>query len=89
MNPHTQALVHSLLASQLGIPDESIEDTQTFDALGLDLLDLMFVVLRLEQFDSGKGDFPVAALDNARTVADLVELVQGWLGADTSRRSVA
>ena len=89
MNPHTQALVHSLLASQLEIPEESVADTQTFDSLGLDLLDLMFVVLHLEQFDSGKGDFPVAALDNARTVGDLVALVQGWLDRNTSQRSVA
>lgn len=85
MNPHTQALVHSLIASQLHIPDESIEDTGTFDALGLDLLDLLFVVLRLEKFDSGKGDFPVASLDDARTVGDLVALVDGWLHRSATR----
>lgn len=99
MNPHTQALVHSLLASQLQIPEESIDDAHTLDALGLDPLDLVFVVLRLEQFDRGKGDFPLAALADARSVRDLVLLVDLWLQRGTTpgrlqttgpaRRSVA
>jgi hypothetical protein len=38
----------------------------SFAKLGLDPLDLVLVVLRLEDFDRGNGDFPVAALAHAR-----------------------
>jgi acyl carrier protein len=82
MKSHSQALVHHLLASRLRIDDESIEDTHSFDELGMDPLDLVLVVIRLEDFDRGGGDFPVAALDHARTVGDLVELVDVWLSRD-------
>jgi hypothetical protein len=85
MNPHTQALVHCPIASPLQISDESIEDTGTVDALGLDLFDLLFDVLCLEKFDSGKGDFPVASLDDARTVGDFAALVDGWLHRSATR----
>jgi hypothetical protein len=55
----------------------------------LDPLDLVLVVLRLESLDRGKGDFPVAALDRATTVGDLVALVDRWLQGDTVPRAIA
>jgi acyl carrier protein len=63
----------------LGIEDESIDEAHRFDELGLDSLDLVLVVLRLEEFYRGAGEFPVAELAQASRVADLVCLVQAWL----------
>jgi acyl carrier protein len=78
MNSISQALVHKLIASHLRLDDASIKDAHGFDELGLDPLDLVLVVLRLESFDRGTGDFPVARLEHARTVGDLVALVDLW-----------
>jgi hypothetical protein len=55
MNYPSQALVHHLFASHLQIDDASIKNTHSFDELGLDPLDLVLVVLRLEDFDRGNG----------------------------------
>jgi acyl carrier protein len=79
MNSYCRTLVHRAIASQLRIDDASIDDAQTFDELGMDPMDLVLVVLRLEQFDRGQGDFPLAALAEARTVGDLVLIVDLWL----------
>jgi hypothetical protein len=49
----------------------------------MDLLDVLLVVLRLEHFDHGDGDFPFAALEHTKTVGDLVALVDLWLQDDT------
>jgi acyl carrier protein len=78
MSSPFQSLVHGLLAAKLRIEAGSIDDTQRLDELGLDPLDLVLVVLRLEEFDRGRGDFPVAALEQAKTVGDLVALVDRW-----------
>jgi hypothetical protein len=42
--------VHYLLALQLQTSDEAIEDAQILDDLGLNPLDLVLFVLRLEEF---------------------------------------
>jgi acyl carrier protein len=89
MAPSPQALVHQLLASRLRIDETSIRDTDRFDDLGLDPLDLLFVVLRLDRFDRGDGEFPLYALEHAATVGDLVDLVALWLQRDTMPSSVA
>jgi acyl carrier protein len=89
MAPSPQALVHQLLASRLRIDEASIRDTDRFDDLGLDPLDLLFVVLRLDRFDRGDGEFPLYALEHAATVGDLVDLVELWLQRDTMPSSVA
>jgi acyl carrier protein len=88
MNSSSQALVHHLLASQLRIDVASIKDAYSFDELGLDPLDLVLTVTRLEDFDRGDGDFPVAALDRAQTVGDLVALVDLWLQRSTMPSSM-
>jgi hypothetical protein len=44
-------------------------------------------VLQLETFDRGEGDFPLVALDRARTVGDLVALVDHWVHRDTQVRA--
>jgi len=88
MKSPSQTLVHHLLASRLQIDDTSIEDAHPFDELGLDPLDLVLVALRLEDLDRGEGDFPVSALAQARTVGDLVALVDLWLQRDRMPSSI-
>jgi acyl carrier protein len=80
----SRAIVHHLLASHLRLDDASIDDAHRFDQLRLDPLDLVLVVLRLEDHDRGRGDFPVGALAHARTVGDLVTLVDLWLSPEPS-----
>jgi acyl carrier protein len=78
MNSPSQALVHALLAAHLHVDHASITDLAALDDLGMDPLDLVLVVVRLEDLDRGAGDFPVAALEHTRTVGDLVTLVEHW-----------
>jgi acyl carrier protein len=82
-----QARVHHLVASHLHIAEAAIEDRHTFDELGLTPLDVVLVVLRLEQLERGEGQFPVAALDDARTVGELVALVDDWLAGGRPARA--
>jgi acyl carrier protein len=77
----SHALVHHLLALQLQTEDEAIEDAQGLDDLGLDPLDLVLFVLRLEEFAGGDDEFPLLGLDHAETVGDLVALVDLWCNA--------
>jgi acyl carrier protein len=46
------------------------------DDLGLDPLDLVLVVLRLEEL--GDGEFPVGDLESVFTVDDLAKVVRVW-----------
>jgi acyl carrier protein len=78
----SQSLIHHLVATQLRIDEPSIHDADTFDELGLSPLDLVLVVLRLEDFDRGDGSFPLGELEDARTVGDLVTLVDLWVQRD-------
>ena len=81
MTTQSQTLVHHLLALQLQMNYESIADTQTLDALGLDPFDLVLFVLRLEELAGVDEDFPLLGLDRAETVGDLVALVDLWCHA--------
>jgi acyl carrier protein len=83
MNSPSRMLVHTLLASHLQIATESIDDRDGLEDLGLDALDMVLVVLRLEDLCGGAGDFPLADLAHARTVGDVVALVDVWLQEDT------
>jgi acyl carrier protein len=78
MSTPSQVIVHALLAAQLRVDEASIVDPIRLDDLGLDPLDLVLVVVELEELDRGAGDFPVAALEHAKTVGDLVTLVELW-----------
>ena len=77
----SQSLVHHLLALQLQTSNEAIEDAQSLEQLGLDPLDLVLFVLRLEEFAGGDDEFPILGLDHAETVGDLVALVDVWCHA--------
>jgi acyl carrier protein len=83
MNSPSQALVHNLLASHLQVDAESLEDGDTLVELGLDALDMVLVVLRLEDLCGGEGGFPLGALAHARTVGDFIALADRWLQEDT------
>jgi acyl carrier protein len=82
MDSHSHALVHHLVASRLHTDDAAIDDAQRLDELGLGPLDLVLIALGLEDLDRGEGDFPIAALEHATTVGDLVTLVEQWLRVD-------
>jgi acyl carrier protein len=72
------------LAQYLRIPVEAILDTQRLkEDLGLDSLDLVTIVLKLEDLEPYHGEFPVGLLENTRTVSDLVALHRDWSDRDT------
>jgi acyl carrier protein len=61
--------------------DEAIEDGQSLEGLGLEPLDLVLFVLKLEEL-LGAGDaFPLLGVERAETVGDLVALVDVWCSA--------
>ncbi|MBX3208565.1 MAG: hypothetical protein KF764_26265 [Labilithrix sp.] len=78
-------IVSFALALHLGIDPAEVEVSHRLEAdLGLDPLDLVLVVLRLEEL--GEVEFPVAELEGLRTVGDLVDVVRQWVhGPDTLR----
>ena len=87
-----QGIKHSTVdvnGIRLHVAEASIQDTDLFDDLGLTPLDLVLVVLQLDKLDTGDGEFPLYALDQATKVGDLVDLVELWLRRDTAPRSVA
>jgi hypothetical protein len=48
----------------------------------------VLVVLRLDRFDRGDGEFPLYELEHATTVGHLVDLVERWLRRNTMPISV-
>jgi acyl carrier protein len=70
-------VVRIALALHLSISPGAVELEHRLEAdLGLDPLDLVLVVLRLEEIEH--AEFPVADLESVATVADLVGLVRAW-----------
>lgn len=70
-------LVRFALALHLDLaPDAIAQEDRLAEDLGLDPLDLVLVVLRLEEVV--QAEFPVADLEHATTVFDLVEIVRSW-----------
>jgi acyl carrier protein len=87
MNSSSQALVYALVASILQI-NETLKAEDPLDELGLDTLDLILLATKLEELDPGNGAFPLETLAHARTMGDLVELVDVWSQRDTSPGSI-
>jgi acyl carrier protein len=76
-------VVRLALALHLSIDPVEIELEHRLDEdLGLDPLDLVLVVLRLEEIE--EAEFPVADLETVTTVADLVSVVRAWSNGDRS-----
>ena len=85
MNDHSFEIVRFALALHLEIvPAAIVESDSLTEDLGLDPLDLVLIVLRLEEL--AEAEFPVASLEHAHTVADLVALVREW-ARDSQRPS--
>lgn len=76
--------VYEALACYLRIPIEVIRDDQRLHHdLGLDAIDLVTIVLRLEDLEPWHGEFPVLLLEHTSTVGDLVALHRDWSDRDT------
>ncbi len=70
-------VVRFALALHLSTDPEEIEPEHRLEAdLGLEPIDLVLVVLRLEEIED--AEFPVADLETVTTVADLAAVVRGW-----------
>jgi len=79
-------LVCFSLALHLGIAPGDVHPFMSLEEdLGLDPLDLVLVVLRLEEL--GEAEFPVAELEGIRTVNDLANVVRAWNRAAGTRAS--
>jgi acyl carrier protein len=65
------------LALHLEVDPSEIDEAMHLERdLGLDPLDLVLVVLRLEEI--GEGEFPVGDLEDVFTVKDLADVVRTW-----------
>ncbi|MBX3228531.1 MAG: hypothetical protein KIT84_07755 [Labilithrix sp.] len=88
MKNDAMELVVFALALHLQIDPDEVHEAQRLDEdLGLDPLDLVLVVLRLEEI--GEGEFPVGDLEGIATVRDLARVVHAWTdGPPTVRMGV-
>ena len=77
MTTREMEIVSFALSLHLEIDPNLIRLEQDLEQdLGLDPLDLVLIVLRLEEV--GDGEFPVGDLEGIHTVKDLVEVVRCW-----------
>lgn len=77
MRTDEMEIVCFALALHLEVDPNEIHESQNLeDDLGLDPLDLVLVVLRLEEI--GEGEFPVGDLEGVFTVKDLADVVRTW-----------
>jgi len=77
MRTDEMELVSFALALHLEIDPTEVHEAQSLeDDLGLDPLDLVLIVLRLEEL--GEGEFPVGELEGIQTVNDLARVVRNW-----------
>jgi acyl carrier protein len=85
MNGSAEPTVQQLLARRLGAAPERILGAHELTRdLGVDPLDLVLVALDLEEIED--GEFPIAELENIRTVDDLANLVRDWREARAGER---
>jgi len=64
--------VKSILAENLNIAPESVDSDSTFESLGIDSLDLVELIVRLEQ----ECDIDFGEPEGLATVGDLVSYVE-------------
>lgn len=77
MRTDEMEVVSFALALHLELDPNDIREEQLLEEdLGLDPLDLVLVVLRLEEI--GDGEFPVDELVGIKTVKDLAAVVRNW-----------
>jgi acyl carrier protein len=89
MKSRSESAVHRALALYMGVSAEVIDDSQRLGReLGIDVFDLIFVGLRLEESHPHAGDFPVEELEICETVGDLVALFELWHTTAEDRSAV-
>ncbi len=89
MKSRSESAVHRALALYLGVEPHGIDDHQTLGRdLGIDVFDLIFVSLRLEEAHPNAGEFPMDELEGCESVGDLAELFDLWRGASEDRAAV-
>lgn len=70
-------LVELAIARHVGPKHAEVHASQRLDEdLGLDPLDVILIVIRLEE--QAGVEFPVGSLDGVRTVRDLAEAIRDW-----------
>jgi len=88
MKASSRSVVHRLVAAHADIGARLVDDEQTLERLGLDPLDLILIVVQVASLEESTREFPLDALDSARTVGDLVALVDAWRARAVEVRSV-
>jgi len=72
-----QDLVRAALALHLDVDPDTIKpDARLSEDLGLDPLDLVLVVLRLEEV--AEAELPIGELEGVETVRELTDVVLAW-----------
>jgi hypothetical protein len=74
----SRRLVHRLVAARAEVAERHVHDAHTLAGLGLDPLDRILIAAQLGSVEGLDGDFLLDRLDRARTVGDLVRLVEDW-----------
>jgi hypothetical protein len=82
MHSIAQTLVYAALAPLLPTERTPIDDTVLLEELELDPLDLALLAIKLEELEPENGAFPLNALTRAKSVGDLVEIVDDWSHTD-------
>jgi acyl carrier protein len=89
MKTRSESAVHRALGLYLGVDVSAIDDGQAFGRdLGIDVFDLIFVGLRLEETHPNAGDFPMEELEGCERVGDLVALFDLWHTANEDRAAI-
>lgn len=83
MNSTAQTLAYAVRAPLLPTDKTLIDDADLIEELELDPLDLALLAIKLEKLEPGNGAFPLVALARAKSVGDLVEVVDVWSHADS------
>ena len=89
MKPTSRQLVYRVVAARAGIGPSLVDDQDSVDDLGLDELDVILMAAQIGALADLRDECPWHALSQARTVGDLVALVDTWRAREESgsRRS--
>jgi hypothetical protein len=68
--------------------DALLHDADVLDELGVDAAVLVSIAGELEELEPDSGDFPIVPLAYAKTVGDLVELVESWSQRDETAHPI-
>lgn len=86
MMDRPQELVRVALALHLDMDVARITiDSDLEHDLGMDPLDLVLVVLRLEEIE--EAEFPIAELEGVATVGELTMMVRSWMRPRSAPRT--